>query len=143
MTEQNIYELIGEIIENCQRIEHDLKIIYAITKPGDYNYNLEETKKWNLGEIIIKIEELDHRNIFPFDLNDEDYELLNSIRNERNFVCHECFQNYEYIVDYHFKELEYEKVVKRITSFHQSSKRLSSAIEAIRVAIVKEYNRYN
>lgn len=30
MNELNIYQLIGEIIENCQCIEHDLKIIYAI-----------------------------------------------------------------------------------------------------------------
>ena len=50
MNELNIYQLIGEIIENCQCIEHDLKIIYAIAKPGDFNYNLEDTKKWNLGD---------------------------------------------------------------------------------------------
>ena len=143
MNELNIYQLIGEIIENCQCIEHDLKIIYAIAKPGDFNYNLEDTKKWNLGEIIAKIEELDHKNIFPFDLDDKDYELLNSIRNERNFVCHECFQSYEYIEDYHFKRVEYEKVVNRVANFHKISKRLSQAIGTIRVAIDKEYRGYN
>ena len=111
MNELNIYQLIGEIIENCQCIEHDLKIIYAIAK--------------------------------PFDLDDKDYELLNSIRNERNFVCHECFQSYEYIEDYHFKRVEYEKVVNRVANFHKISKRLSQAIGTIRVAIVKEYRGYN
>jgi len=73
MNELNIYQLIGEIIENCQCIEHDLKIIYAIAKPGDFNYNLEDTKKWNLGEIIAKIEELDHKNIFPLTIKIMNY----------------------------------------------------------------------
>lgn len=55
----------------------------------------------------------------------------------------ECFQSYEYIEDYHFKRVEYEKVVNRVANFHKISKRLSQAIGTIRVAIVKEYRGYN
>ena len=54
---ENFYILIGETIEYCQRIEYDLKMIYAYMEDGSFSDNLKKVEVLPLGEIIYLIRE--------------------------------------------------------------------------------------
>lgn len=56
---ENFYILIGETIEYCQRIEYDLKMIYAYMEDGSFSDNLKKVEVLPLGEIIYLIRERD------------------------------------------------------------------------------------
>lgn len=42
---EDFYVLLGQTLDFCQRIEHDLKWIYALLNVNDYSETLENVKK--------------------------------------------------------------------------------------------------
>ena len=79
----DLYILIGETLDFCQRIEKDIKLIYAGMKKGNIEDNLYLIKRFTLGETIIELELLDNCDNKPF-LKERDYEILKSITKERS-----------------------------------------------------------
>lgn len=140
MNVNDLYIIIGETLDFCQRIEKDIKLIYAGMKKGNIEDNLFLIKKWTLGETIIELELLDNCDNKPF-LMERDYELLKSITKERNHICHRCFNNYNYISDYDLQEKKYNLEFDRIKSFHDNINNLWKAIEKVRLCVLKKYGR--
>ena len=136
----DLYMLIGETLDFCQRIEKDIKLIYAGMKKGNIEDNLYLIKRFTLGETIIELELLDNCDNKPF-LKERDYEILKSITKERNHICHKCFNNYNYISDYDLQEKMFDKEYERIKTFHDKIDVLWRVIEKVRLDVLKKYGR--
>lgn len=136
----DLYILIGETLDFCQRIEKDIKLIYAGMKKGNIEDNLYLIKRFTLGETIIELELLDNCDNKPF-LKERDYEILKSITKERNHICHKCFNNYNYISDYDLQEKMFDKEYERIKTFHDKIDVLWRVIEKVRLDVLKKYGR--
>lgn len=136
----DLYILIGETLDFCQRIEKDIKLIYAGMKKGNIEDNLYLIKRFTLGETIIELELLDNCDNKPF-LKERDYEILKSITKERNHICHKCFNNYNYISDYDLQEKMFYKEYERIKTFHDKIDVLWRVIEKVRLDVLKKYGR--
>ena len=59
MTLNEFHFMIGQTLMYCQVIEHDVKYIYAAMHVGRFEDNLEEIKKYSLGQTLQKLRELD------------------------------------------------------------------------------------
>ena len=140
MNIDDLYILIGETLDFCQRIEKDIKLIYAGMKKGNIEDNLYLIKRFTLGETIIELELLDNCDNKPF-LKERDYEILKSITKERNHICHKCFNNYNYISDYDLQEKMFDKEYERIKNFHDKIDVLWRVIEKVRLDVLKKYGR--
>ena len=136
----DLYILIGETLDFCQRIEKDIKLIYAGMKKGNIEDNLYLIKRFTLGETIIELELLDNCDNKPF-LKERDYDILKSITKERNHICHKCFNNYNYISDYDLQEKMFDKEYERIKNFHDKIDVLWRVIEKVRLDVLKKYGR--
>lgn len=62
----NFHLLVGETIMECQRIEHDIKLIYAGMLKGDFNKNLDIVKDKALGPVLVSLEKLDNSDGNPY-----------------------------------------------------------------------------
>ena len=65
---------------------------------GDFDENLDLVEKANLGTTIMKLKQLDYSDGKP-NLTNRDYQLLEQIREIRNYWCHQCYLDYVYISD--------------------------------------------
>ena len=88
-------EAIGELIEKCQCIEHDVKIMYAGMLQGDFSDNLKTVINKPLGPVLAKLETLDYSDNNPY-LSREDYTLLNDIKRIRNYWVHKGYIDFLY-----------------------------------------------
>ena len=93
MTKDKFKLIHSELIMQVQCIEHDLKLIYAGMHRGDFDKNLDMLEKANLGTVIKKLKDLDYSDGKP-DLSEQDYALLEQIREIRNYRCHQCYLDY-------------------------------------------------
>ena len=137
---ERLYLLIGETLDYCQRIEHDVKLIYAGMRKGTMEENMEILKKWTLGETIMELEKLDNCDNNPY-LKLRDYEILRNITKERNFICHKCFNTYNYEGNYQWQENKFNKTFNRIKEFHDTLEDLWESIERVRLDVLKRYGR--
>ncbi len=126
---ENFYILIGETIEYCQRIEYDLKIIYAYMEDGSFSDNLKKVEVLPLGEIIYLIRERDkEQKLFK----KADYDILFTITKRRNHIVHQCFKNYNYALTQEEQERKFEIEYKNLEAFHGRLTTLWKAIENVR-----------
>lgn len=138
MNINTLYVLIGKTLDICQRIEHDIKIIYASIHEGSFEDNLYQSKRWTLGQTVTELEIIDDGyNYYYF--TKEDYRLLKRISNERNYVCHDCFEDFIYEDNYQVSEEVFMKVYNRIDNFYNEINNLWEVIQKIRTDI---YNIY-
>ena len=114
MTRDKFKLIHSELIMQVQCIESDLRIIYAAMKSGDFEDNYEELEKANLGRIIKCLKELDYSDGLP-DLSEADYELIDQIREIRNFWCHQCYLDYIYIQDEVKRERRFQEIANRLS----------------------------
>ena len=117
MTRDNFKILHSELIMYCQCIEFDLKRIYSGMCTGDFNDNMDMLETSNLGRTLIKLKRLDYSDGNP-DLSESDYELLNQIREIRNYWCHQCYIDFVYINDDYRHENEFQRISRRLTNEH-------------------------
>ena len=75
----DFHQMLGQTIMYCQCIEHDIKMIYAGMKEGDYKENLAFVEREGLGPTLRLLEEVDNAQRTPFFTRD-DYRLLNQVR---------------------------------------------------------------
>lgn len=62
---------------------------------GNFNKNFKSVETANLGKIVNKLKILDYSNGFP-EFSEEDYEIIDDIRNIRNYWRHQCYIDYIY-----------------------------------------------
>jgi len=103
----------SELIMQVQMIEEDLKVIYAGMKKGNFENNYQELSRGNLGKTIKELRALDNSDGNP-ELSNADYDLLNEIREIRNYWCHQCFLDYIYIQNDIERERAFQRVAQRL-----------------------------
>lgn len=140
MTRDKFKLIHSELIMQVQCIESDLKFIYAGMHRGNFERNLNVLEKSNLGTIIKKLKELDYSDGQP-DLSEQDYLLLDQIREIRNYWCHQCFLDYIYIQDDTKREYEFQKVALRLSNDENRTWALHEHLEKLRNKLLKQYNR--
>lgn len=131
--------VVGETIMECQRIEHDIKLIYAGMLKGDFNQNLREVKFSPLGNVLIDLEALDTSDKNPY-FSSSDYALLKEIKNVRNWLVHKVYMEFMYSNADVWKQ-DLERCYKKLSDFNVRIKNLSDQVEQIRIDVLKKYGR--
>lgn len=140
MTELDNFNMsVGETLMYCQRIEHDIKIIYAAMLKGNMSENLALVKRETLGSVLIALSALDNSDGNPL-FCEEDYAVLKQIKNARNFIAHQCYVDFLYLSGDDF----YEKLSenrRKIEVFKNNFKNLSAFVEKARFSVLSAYGR--
>ena len=84
---------VGELILCSQCIERDVKVIYASMLDGDFFTNYRLVERSALGEVLIKLRELDNSDGSPYFTGTE-YGILDKIRRVRNHWTHEGYARF-------------------------------------------------
>ena len=117
MTRDDFKILHSELIMYCQCIEFDLKRIYSGMSTGDFDDNMDMLETSNFGRTLMELKRLDYSDGNP-DLSESDYELLNQIREIRNYWCHQCYIDYIYISNDYRRENEFQRLARRLSNEH-------------------------
>ena len=132
--------IVGETIMECQRIEHDIKLIYAGMLKGEFEQNLREVKFLPLGNVLIDLENLDNADSSPY-FSSNDYALLKDIKNVRNWLVHKVYMEFMYSEGENWnKNLDF--CFRKLTDFNARIKNLSNQVEQIRIDVLKKYGRF-
>ena len=131
--------VVGETLMYCQRIEHDIKVIYASMLKGEMEGNLDLVRRETLGTVLVALENLDFSDNNPM-FSREDYRLLKEIKNIRNFIAHQCYVDFLYLDDYNFN-LKLDQNYQKICDFNMKMKKLSNFVETARFSVLEKYNR--
>lgn len=107
---------------------------------GDFDQNLDLLEKANLGTIIKKLKDLDYRDGHP-DLSKQDYDLLEQIREIRNYWCHQCFLDYVYISDDNKREYQFQRIANRLSQDENRTWDLHEHLQELRNKMLRKYNR--
>ncbi len=140
MTRDKFKLIHSDLIMQVQCIENDLRIIYAAMKSGDFDDNFDDLEKANLGRIIKELKRLDRSDGHP-DLAEDDYELIDQIREIRNYWCHQCYLDFIYVPDYYEREQCFQKIAERLSHDESRTLDLQEKLENLRFQKLKEYNR--
>ena len=140
MTRDEFKVLHSELIMQVQCIENNLRIIYAAMKPGDFKDNIDDLEKANLGRIMKELKKLDYSDGHP-DLAEADYDLIDQIRELRNYWCHQCYLDYIYISDEAQRERRFQEIANRLNHDENRTWALNKKIKKICFQKLKEYNR--
>ena len=103
----------SELIQQVQCVEYNLKVIYAAMKKGNFNKNFQSLERANLGIIARELHELDNSDDFP-EFTEQDYKVIDDIRNIRNYWCHQCYVDFIYIQDRREKERAFQEIAERL-----------------------------
>ena len=122
----------------CQCIEYDLKRIYSRMSSGDFDENMDMLETSNFGHTLMELKELDYSDGCP-DLSESDYELLNKIREIRNYWCHQCYIDYVYIPNDFQRENEFQRLARKLYNEHN---RLFNIHRRIENLYINEYGRH-
>ncbi len=129
--------LVGETLMYCQRIEHDIKIIYAAMLDGNLTDNLKLVEKETLGTVLVALRALDESDKNPT-FTKKDYALLKEIKNIRNFIAHQCYIEFLYQSEENFSKKISENY-KKIDFFNKNLKDLANFVEKARFSILSRY----
>ena len=140
MTKDKFKLIHSELIMQVQCIVHDLKLIYAGMHRGDFDKNLDMLEKANLGTVIKKLKDLDYSDGKP-DLSEQDYALLEQIREIRNYWCHQCYLDYTYIQDDYQRERKFQQVAQWLSEDENRTWDLHQHLQQLRLKMLRKYNR--
>lgn len=132
------YNLIGEIVILCQRIEFDIKVIYAGMLQGDIDSNFNKVNNYTLGQVISKLEKLDFSDNEPY-FNQNSYKILKSITEQRNHFTHKTFQEYGYEQNQEKQINKVKKEFEKARRFHEQIYKLVDKIELHRIKVLERY----
>ena len=139
MTLSEFHVVVGETLMECQRIEHDIKLIYAGMLKGDFEQNLNSIKNETLGAVLIELERLDNCDGNPY-FKFADYKLLREIKNVRNWLAHKAYMDFMYDKDIKW-QINFNKCCTQLTNFYNKMKSLGNLVEVARLNILKRYGR--
>ena len=128
----------SELIMSVQYIEQDLRIIYSTVKPGDYKDNYEIVDQAPLGKILRELHELDDELGYS-KIKPNDYELLDQIREIRNYWCHQCYLDFHYEENPQEHDRKFQEVAERLHFDELRVYELYQKIERLRISVVKKY----
>ncbi len=123
-------KLHSEIIENYQCIEYDMKRIYSAMSSDDFDDNMEWLTYDNWGKILNKLRKLDNTDDNPF-FTDKEYELLDEIRERRNYWCHQCYLDWVYIKDDNKRQSRLERMTRQLENENNRVRKLQRKMERI------------
>ena len=138
MTRDKFKMIHSELIQQVQCVENNLRVIYAAMCKGNFKSNLQSLNKANLGKIARELEELDYSDDFP-ELSQDDYEVIDEIRNIRNYWCHQCYLDFVYIQDDLQREQAFQKIAQRLHYDEYRTYALFQKTEEMRIAILNKY----
>lgn len=133
----NFHLLIGETLMYCQRIEHDIKIIYSAMLNGDIKDNLKLVEKETLGTVLVALRALDESDSSPM-FSKQDYLTLKEIKNIRNFIAHRCYIDFLYLSEEFFNE-KLNETYKKLDFYNKTLSSLASLVEKARFSILVKY----
>ena len=137
--ERDMFKLIhSELIMQVQCTEHNLRLIYAAMKNGDFSDNYSDLEKANLGKIAKELKALDYSDDHP-ELAEELYEIIDQIREIRNYWCHQCYLDYVYIQDDIKREKKFQMIADRLHRDEIRTYDLFEKTEKIRMRIMRKY----
>ncbi|EWM53951.1 hypothetical protein [Ruminococcus flavefaciens] len=138
---RDLFKIIhSELIQQVQTIEYNLKIIYSKVQPGDFCDNYESIEKLNLGRIIAELKKIGNEADY-LTLTEEDYRLLDEIREIRNYWCHQCYIDFGYIPNNDEREAKFQEIAEKLHFDEPRTWKLSRKIENIRLYVVKKYDK--
>ena len=130
----------SELIMSVQYIEQDLKLIYSILKDGEFYDNYSEVEKSPLGKLLKSLHKMDQELGYS-KFKERDYELLDKIREIRNYWCHQCYIDFHYIEDPQAHEETFQNVAFRFHEDELHVYELQQKIEKLRKSVEKKYRR--
>lgn len=122
---------VGRIMYFCQCIEHDIKLVYEGMRKSISNKELKEMEKWTLGKTLNELEKLDNSDRRPY-FSSSDYELLDDIKDIRNYYAHECYMEFAYEQDDDLNNA-FIKSSKRLINDHNRLAKLYGSVEKARL----------
>lgn len=136
---EKFHQKIGELMLSCQRIENDIKYMYAGMHIGDLAENFEKSKNLNFGDVLILLQELDNEDNNPY-LSTDHYNSLNGIRRMRNYWAHKGYTDFIYEKNA-LRSKAYQKQCQRLLDDNNYLAQLSNIIEKVRLQMLRDYNR--
>lgn len=137
--DRDTFKLIhSELIQQVQSIEFNLRRTYAAMFEGNFEDNFRRLEKSNLGKIARELEDLDYSDDCP-ELSEDDYDLIDEIREIRNYWCHQCYIDFMYINNDREREKKFQKIVQRLQRDENRTYALSVKLEKVYFSILKKY----
>ena len=137
--DRDTFKLIhSELIQQVQSIEFNLRRTYAAMCEGNFEDNFRRLEKSNLGKIARELEDLDYSDDCP-ELSEDDYDLIDEIREIRNYWCHQCYIDFMYINNDREREKKFQKIAQRLQRDENRTYALSVKLEKVYFSILKKY----
>ena len=134
------HTLVGKTLMCCQRIENDIKWIYAGMVKGDFFGNYEGVKRKPLGDVLVDLEALDNSDGHPY-LSANDYRLLDQIRRIRNRLAHETYTAFIYESNAEKMEEKFRGEYSWLYDEYTRLCALSDSVERTKMDVLKKYKR--
>lgn len=128
----------SELIMSVQYIEQGLKLIYSILKKGKFYDNYSDVENAPLGKLLKSLQELDQKLGYS-KIKEKDYDLLNQIREIRNYWCHQCYIDFHYIEDPQEHDKSFLKVANRLHEDELRVYELQQKIEKLRKNVERKH----
>ena len=123
---------------SVQYIVQDLKLIYSILKGGEFYDNYSDVENSPLGKLLKSLREMDQELGYS-KIKENDYELLNQIREIRNYWCHQCYIDFHYIEDPQAYEEAFQKVAFKLHEDELRVYELQQKIEKLRKSVQRKH----
>jgi len=120
----------SEIMEYYQCIEHDMKRIYSAMSGDDFADNMEWLSQDNWGKILNKLKHLDYSDNDPF-FTKQEYEMLDEIRDRRNYWAHKCYIDFVYIHNNNERESRLERMIRQLENEKNRACKLHKTMQEI------------
>lgn len=128
----------SELIMSVQYIEQDLKLIYSILKGGAFYDNYSDVENFPLEKLLKSLQELDYELGYS-KIKEKDYDLLNQIREIRNYWCHQCYIDFHYIENPQEHDKAFQKVANRLHEDELRVYDLQQKIEKLRKSVERKH----
>ena len=128
----------SELIMSVQYIEQDLKLIYSILKGGAFYDNYSDVENFPLGKLLKSLHEMEQELGYS-KIKEEDYDLLNQIREIRNYWCHQFYIDFHYNEDPQAHENIFQKLAVRLHEDELRVYELQQKIEKLRKNVNRKH----
>lgn len=128
------HQRVGQTIMYCQLIEHDIKIIYAKKKGGEFDAAYSGIAEKTLGQAVSELRELDVTRRLDF-FTPEDYDILFSVAETRNYWCHTAYTDFAYEKDFRNSKA-YADACARLDTDSARIAALFKAVQKLKMIVV-------
>lgn len=113
-------------------------LIYSLLKGGKFDDNYSDVENASLGRLLKSFHEMD-RELGYSKIKEKDYELLDKIREIRNYWCHQCYIDFHYIEEPKAHEKAFQEVAFRLHEDELRVYYLQQKIEKLRKSVEKKH----